>query len=241
VEKAATADPDAAMSAAQTRHTPVLAELNAYVARHAANLKMRDGQAINALIEAKDPEFARLYALETKTRMAAAEGDTDTAAAPYVARGAEMATQVDAEIEQFGIAHDLEPAKARERLSKVSSKFAALLKAQAENDVAKRAAVAQVTSHAAGWHTKRQQDAFAAKQRADEEHRRQFFMTPAERELEKRADVIAKARGLTREAATAWALSNDDTAKALYAVYSAEQVAGREMPEALAKALSGAR
>lgn len=145
----------------------------------------------------------------------------------------ELAAMEDA----AGLAWNMEPLAVRARLPKVSREYDAKFKRMYAASTERSNAIAARRVEATRVY--RSGTELLDEQRAAEaEAARRSTMMPAEKRLAEHVESIQKAKGLTRAAAMTHALDTDPKAQALYAVMSAEQAAGRALPEMLAKALS---
>lgn len=186
------------------------------------------------------PEGAAVYAAYTKAQEALTEGEPSDRELELEAEIERLTAELAAQAESFGLDHNLEPAAARGRLAEVSpaykAKYQRMYAATTERGTAKAARKGEAARvYSSG------EALIADAERMQAEQARKSMLPLAERKLVEHVETIAKARGIERAAAMAWALDHDPTARTLYQIAAAEQATGRPMPDQVAKALPGAR
>lgn len=185
-----------------------------------------DGAILNALVDDQSVDgnqFRELYAELEKAERTLQLGDVEKVAK---ARAAADAAYDASEkfVEDYALSQMIEVNAARSYLAKNSSGYKALLEAHDEAEKAVTQARVDNDQMVADFeHAQAQKHAAAkAAEVAAELEAERKSMSPSERALFDRIDAIGKQRNLARPDATAWAMDNDETCQALYAVYSAE-------------------
>lgn len=182
------------------------------------------GKGINAFINTETGRdlYRKYNAAHREVQLGLADRVTKQAQAQIDA----LTDSMEAQVEAFGIAHNLEPVAARKRLEAVSPTFKAqtveLSKAYHQRDL-DRAIAENLSSKAI---EKAESERRAAREAEAQEMARKAAdarRTPAERKLLKHIDGIAAERGKGVSEATAWAMEHDPVAKTLYSLASEEQ------------------
>ncbi|HEY1555826.1 MAG TPA: hypothetical protein VGF94_13400 [Kofleriaceae bacterium] len=145
-----------------------------------------------------------LQKLYTDSRMLLLEGPGEeiakSGAAVLLALDAAMAAQV----ETFGLAHNLDAGAARARLEEISPSFADLVRKHRDVHDARRAAVEKAKVLAAEYRATRETQADRAATRAaadDALARKRALMTPSEAQFMAKAEALAIEKGIATSAA----------------------------------------